>query len=101
MVAKVWAAYFSRHPKTGIYSGDGSERMLLFLPMYHLYGSTMMLLSMFEGHTTISMAKYEMNALLKHSKSYQVNVKLPAELKSGVHLFRLVKTYRFKTRGFP
>ena len=101
MVVNVWVAYFSRHPKTGFYSGAGSERMLLFLPMYHLFGLTMMLLSMFEGHTTISMAKYEMNALLKHSKTYQVNVKLPAELKSGVHLFRLVKTYRFKTRGFP
>ena len=84
MVVIYCACYtlFFRHPKTGIYCGEGSERTLLFLPMYHLYGLAMLLLSMFKGYTIISMPKYEMNTLVTHIKTYQVNVKLQASLKS-------------------
>ena len=46
--------------------------------MYHLYGLTMMLLSMFKGYTIISMPNYEMNTLVKYIKTYQVNLTLLA-----------------------
>ena len=65
---------FFRHPKTYMYSGDGHERLLLFLPMFHSIGLMLMLTSLFEGHTIIAMRNYEMNTLLKHIKTYKVNL---------------------------
>ena len=67
---------FFRHPKTYMYSGEGHERVLLFLPMFHSIGLMLMFTSLFEGHTIIAMRNYDMNTLLKHSKTYKVNLQL-------------------------
>ena len=67
--------------------------MVFFLPMYHSFGLMMMLTSLFEGHTIISMRKYEMNAFLKHIKTYQVNAKLRACQKTVLNYMYMYMMY--------
>ena len=63
-----------RHAETGIYARSGEERVLLFLPMYHMFGIMVMLTALADGNTLIVMAKYNVNQFVNNIKLYKVKI---------------------------
>ena len=61
-----------RHSETGIYASSGRERVLMFLPMYHMFGIMVMLTALADGNTLVLMPKYDIRNFIKTIKQYKV-----------------------------